>query len=646
MFRLFAIVALIVYWPGLEAQVNHRAFIQQARFELSEERFTDALRSLNTAINVRPDLFEPWFLRGVAKYNLGDFSGAESDFSESLRLHPLNIRSYHYRGLTRLRLANYHNALQDFRKALELDPYDAGLRLAIGDALLNLNKPAEAIDEYRMALTIQPRLAEAWLKKGMAAKMMGNTDDALNDMTQAVQYNYFSLDARLRLAMLKAELGKTTDALNDFDELQRIHPDEPIVYFQRAMVEIEMSDTASALRSLGMVNKLEPANALALYNRALIYSRLKDYNTAIGLYGEVLQQQPRHILSWFNRGVAYLKINAFPEAEQDFSKAIVLFPGFVAAWLSRAEAREGMKNFRGAADDRETAARLLDEQYQPEVPGSPFRNDSLWFNKIMRLESEFAGPALADRPQFRQQEVTPFGLFVLVAVQRGNEGQLRRDALTSALDLSFHQNVVFGFADVALLESLPLLAIEAETPLQQTDFDTFIRSLHDFALGNYSHAISGFESITESSLLYLASRINLSAAVFVAETLKNEAQLPLQVSISRSAVTTDDQPPLDQPYFSKATEILQSIHNENITTAMFYHNLGFLLLRSGRYHPSIDAYSDALNIDPTLGESWFNRALVLLFLSENRLACSDLSKAGEQGIVQAYALIRRYCIKP
>lgn len=176
MFRKSFLLLIFLLPLISRAQVNHRAFIQQARFELSEERFTDALRSLNTAIGVRPDLFEPWFLRGVAKYNLGDFSGAESDFSEALRLHPLHIRSFHYRGLTRLRMANYYDALYDFRKALELDPYDAGLRLAMGDALFNMNKPAEATEEYRMALTIQPRLAEAWLKKGMAARMLGNTD--------------------------------------------------------------------------------------------------------------------------------------------------------------------------------------------------------------------------------------------------------------------------------------------------------------------------------------------------------------------------------------------------------------------------------------------------------------------------------------
>lgn len=645
MFRKSFLLLLFLLPLTSRAQVNHRAFIQQARFELSEERFTDALRSLNTAIGVRPDLFEPWFLRGVAKYNLGDFSGAESDFSEALRLHPLHIRSFHYRGLTRLRLANYYDALYDFRKALELDPYDAGLRLAMGDALLNMNKPAEATEEYRMALTIQPRLAEAWLKKGMAARMLGNTDQALSDMSMAVQYDFFSLDARMRLALLKTETGRKTEALEDFDALQRIHPDEPIVFFQRALVELDMGDTTGALRSLEKVNQLESGNTLALYNRALIYSQLKDYRQAISLFGQVLSQQPTHILSWFNRGVAQLKIDAFTAAEADFSRSITLFPGFVAAWVNRAEARQALGRRKEANEDRQTATRLLEEQYKPDVPDSPFRNDSLWFKKIMRLESEFAGPALASRPQFQQQEVRPYGLYVVNVAMRGKENGLHRDAFTASLDLNYGQQFVFGWVAPENLRVQDSIVANNQNPMPDSDIDLFKLALSDLKRSNYSKALSWFEMIGNSSALYISARINKAVVMFLMEELKSEAQLPLHVSISNSVSPAEPSASAYQPDYSTAINELKRPGKKMAETAFLYHNLGFMLLRSGQYHPAIDAFTDALALDPSLGESWYNRALVLLFLSENRLACSDLSKAGEQGIPQAYALIRRYCVR-
>lgn len=630
-----------------QAQVNHRAFIQQARFELSEERFVDALRSLNTAINVRPDLFEPWFLRGVARYNLSDFSGAESDFSEALRQHPLHIRSYHYRGLTRLRLANYHDALQDFVRALELDPYDAGLRLAMGDALLSLNRAQDALTEYGMALTIQPRNAEAWTKRGVANHSLGKTDEALSDLAQAVHYNAFSLDARLRLAMLKAETQKISEALDDFAILSRIHPEEPIVFFQQALVQLESGDTTAALHSLEKVNLLEPSNTLALYNRALICSQSGNYAQAIDLFGKVLERQPTHILSWFNKGVALLKIKEYAESENNFSRSITLFPGFVAAWLNRAEARQAMGNLKGANTDRETAARLVDEQYQPEVPGSPFRNDTLWFNKIMRLESEFAGPGLSGRPQFMPLEVVPFGLFVVVATKRGNESGFLRDDFSAMLDLRFDYTMVFGFIPINTIPGQSLLPVNLDPlPEKFPDLVTFTKSLDELSKGNYQHAMTGFANIDRSSGLFQAAQMNLAAVNFMIESIRADAPHSYEVTIARGGSSTATQTATSQPDFGKAIEILKSLNEAMRSTAFVHHNLGVMLLHNKQYHPAIDAFSDALNINPLLGESWFNRALVLLFLSENRLGCLDLSKAGEQGIVQAYPLIRKYCLKP
>ncbi|MBK9292503.1 MAG: tetratricopeptide repeat protein [Bacteroidetes bacterium] len=642
----FVMVILMLIPVLMPAQVNHRAFIQQARFELSEERYVDALRSLNTAIGVRPDRFEPWFLRGVAKYSLGDFAGAESDFGQALQLHPLHIRSYHYRGLTRIRLANYFDAMQDFGKALELDPYDAGLRIALGDALLHLNRAQEALAEYSMALTIQPRNAEAWTKKGMANQAMGKSDEALADLEQAVHYNTFSLDARLRLALLKAETGRKAEALDEFATLARIHPDEPIVFFQQALVQLEIGDTTAALISLEKVNTLEPANNLATYNRALIYSQLKDYKRAIELFEEVLNRQPAHILSWFNKGVAHMKINAFREAEDDFSRAIILFPGFVAAWLNRADARKTLGNQKGASDDRETAARLLDEQSLPDLPDSPFRNDSLWFNKIMRLQSEFAGPGLAGRPQFAPPDVAPFGLFIVSARPRGQETRLLRDEFSAAIDLSFDQQLVFGFvpsneadAATAMADPLPLAGNEA-------DLYAFIQASHELQKGNYHHAINGFSSIGHESVLYRAARINLSAAMCLSELIKADAPHTYELTIASAGAAPSPRPAAPKPNLDLAIATLSTLTTASGSPAAAHHNLGYMLLLDKQYHPSIDAFSNALAVQPGLGESWFNRALVLLYLSETRLACHDLSKAGEQGIVQAYPLIRRYCAKP
>ena len=61
-----------------------------------------------------------YFQRGNAKNNLGDYSGALSDFNKALSLNRSNPLIYYNRGFTWLNLKNTSKACKDFRKASSL----------------------------------------------------------------------------------------------------------------------------------------------------------------------------------------------------------------------------------------------------------------------------------------------------------------------------------------------------------------------------------------------------------------------------------------------------------------------------------------------------------------------------------------------
>ena len=64
--------------------------------------------------------------RGLAKINLDDFQGAESDCSEAIERNPFVVSAYQVRGLARIRQDNYAGAIEDYMKALEFDPENIG----------------------------------------------------------------------------------------------------------------------------------------------------------------------------------------------------------------------------------------------------------------------------------------------------------------------------------------------------------------------------------------------------------------------------------------------------------------------------------------------------------------------------------------
>lgn len=59
------------------------------------------------------------------------------------------------------------------------------------------------------------------------------------------------------------------------------------------------------------------------------------------------------------------------------------------------------------------------------------------------------------------------------------------------------------------------------------------------------------------------------------------------------------------------------------------------------YSKAIDDYTIALNLDPNLAEAYYNRGIVRITTKNTDKAISDLSKAGELGLYDAYSIIKR-----
>ena len=74
-----------------------------------------------------------------------------------------------------------------------------------------------------------------------------------------------------------------------------------------------------------------------------------------------------------------------------------------------------------------------------------------------------------------------------------------------------------------------------------------------------------------------------------------------------------------------------------------YYNLGNLYCLSSEHINSIDNYTKAIALYPYMGDAYFNRGLVLIYLKDKEKGCIDLSRAGELGVQDAYGVIKKYC---
>lgn len=664
--KISLVLFFLVLVCSVSAQVNTRHFVLAGRIDLSEDRFVDAIRNFNTAIYSQPDHFEAYFLRGVAKFSLGDFQGAIEDFTTTLRIHPLYTRAYHYRGIANDRISNYHNALADFNKALEIDPYNADLHVASGATKMHLNRFESAIEDYNLALMIDPTMSYAYLNRGLAKRFLEKPELALEDMNKAVYYDYFDSDAWIRRGMIRYELNDSTGAMSDFNQALILDDKNPLVYFQRALVHLKMGDTLKALEDYERVNILDQRNALTYYNRALIYSLRGELEQAKVLYDEVVKINPQNVYAYFNRGVVNFQMKKFPEAEDDFSAAIGLFPDFAGAWVNRSIIKKERGDSKGSYADYQKAMSIIGAvNNNTGNPDSVFAMyaDSSFFNKIIELESDFvSGNVKSNRIQFQDVDIQPFPNFIVSTSFPRKKVQEQANRKGIYIDYSLmpiNQLIASGEEMGYVLNSYLSDSLNGliANVLQKMDSNAVLQNQLVLAklygavsqqiIGNYRNADAIYGSLVSNPEIGKVALFNRAALRYdLEELVLSDVQYNSAITISRQNMSIGQAvDEINEPDYSKVLAEMNNLIKASPNNAFAYYNRANVLLHQKEFHRSIDDYSEAIRLEPLLAEAYYNRALTLLFLSESGLACTDLSKAGELGINESYAVIRKYCGK-
>ena len=94
-------MAVLMSLCGLKAQINTDHMMMVGRNALYFKDYVLSIQYFNQVINAKPYLYDPYFFRGMAKFYLDDFGGAESDCSEAIERNPFIADCYQIRALSR-----------------------------------------------------------------------------------------------------------------------------------------------------------------------------------------------------------------------------------------------------------------------------------------------------------------------------------------------------------------------------------------------------------------------------------------------------------------------------------------------------------------------------------------------------------------
>jgi tetratricopeptide (TPR) repeat protein len=116
------IIITSILFVGCKKERANRHYQKAYNLE-EEERYEEAIKELDKAIELNPKFEQAYLDRAIDKSVLGDYKGAIKDLDIFIELEPYAIEPYVCRAEYKRMLEQYESALEDVEKALEQKGY-------------------------------------------------------------------------------------------------------------------------------------------------------------------------------------------------------------------------------------------------------------------------------------------------------------------------------------------------------------------------------------------------------------------------------------------------------------------------------------------------------------------------------------------
>ena len=640
---------LFTFLP-LHAQFNTDRLVMIGRSALYYEDYVLGIQYFNQAISQKPWLYEPWFFRGVAKYYLDDFRGAEIDCSEAIERNPYVVSAYELRGLCRINQKKFAEAVTDYDKALRYDPENQGLWHNRILCLIQEKNYDRALAEIDTMTTHWSKYARAYAMQAEVYLLQQDTTKAVQSLDKSLELDPYDGGIWAERAVISLARQQWKDGEEYLTKSIHLLPKHPGNYINRALARYNQNNLRGAMADYDTALDLDPNNFLGHYNRGLLRAQVGDDNRGIEDFDFVLRLEPDNLMALFNRALLLEQTGNLRAAIRDYSKVIEEFPNFWFGLEHRASCYRRLGNTKQAElDEFRILKAQMDKRYgkQPRMTQKQRQmrkrsdEDLEKYNQLVvadeqEVEHEYKSD-YRGRVQNRKAELTYQPMFGLTFSRPQNEvkQEIPYEETVEVFNLQSHNRRLFVSCDqtrlgedrmkqtFAYIDSLST-AIDATKSTGDVKPLLFLRAIAYSAIQNFDNAIDDLgiylQIDSTSSLAYW------QRAVCQAKINEFNASQGTNTELQSANVLGD---------LSDAIQLAPQ-------NAYLYYDRGNLYVLRKDYQRAIDDYTRAIALEQDLAEAWYNRGLAYLQVKKTAEGIADLSKAGELGLYQAYSVIKRY----
>ena len=610
-----------------------------AMLTITKNQLDAAIKNLNKAIELNPELAEAYNNRGNAYTQNGKYDLAIEDYDKAIKLNPTFAHAYSNRGNTYGEKGNFTQSIKDLTKAIRLNPSDAAFHFNLGNTYQESGQIDQAITSYTEAIQLKFDRAGAHYSRGNAHLSKGDYRRAIEDYITETQLNPNFTNAYVNL-------GVAYRAVNELD---------------------------LAIESYTVMIALDP-NSRATYeaynNQGLVYLDKGDFNLAIQDFEKAIKLQPALVPGYVNRAAAYLWRNKEHLAIEDYTKVIELNPELVMAYYSRGTAWLSLREWEKAKTDLMTAKdKGLDIT-------AAFHNT---YGNVAAFEQKHGVQLPANIVTIMTSEVEPYDADTYNArgIDYGEKGEFDKaiEAFTKAIELNpkapgayYNRGLVYreqGKFREAIDDFNMAINLKPDTPLVYfvrgivyrsllifdkaiQDFNTVINLKPDYVEAYYNRgetyynqgevdlAIENYNTVIKLKPKFTAAYVNRGLAYHS----KNDVERAI-ADYNKAIELSPDHP---GAYYSRGNAYNHigdfDLAIEDYTKAvqlspddtLIYNNRGIAYFKKGEVKRAIEDYTKAITLKPDEGDVYYNRGEAWLHLQEWEKAKGDLTTAKEMGL--------------
>ena len=649
----------------IHAQLNTDRITAIGRNALYFDDYVLSIQYFNQVIKLKPYLSEPYLLRAIAKIQLGDYVGAELDCNAAIDRNPFQPGAYYTRGFIYRQTGQLEKANKDFNEALIFAPENKTYIAMRADVRAELEQYELALQDINHLLHRDPESASLYFEKGTICLRSGDTLCAQNAFARATEYDSQNPSNWSALGLVQLMQEKEDEALQSLSKSIEYDSKWAGDYINRGIIYYRKHNYRGALADYDKAVSLSPRDAQCYYNRGVLRQELGDYNRALEDLTQAINYAPDQIEIYYQRGLVQLQLGQWKEALEDFQTIIQRKPYFLPAYYLAAQAETSLGHGKEAFNLRQQAYNL--EQKKDSIQ-SMVTNMQIAESQPQQRDRRKDFSALAAQNQESNEQENKYN-----SDTRGNVQKFYTDVVNEPnIFLSYYainnsatslRQTNYSHASVDAYNRQQYLPAALRFTTQEMTLNADMVNQHFAQINQFSKQIDMLETMTKPQ-----SAINQQlCAAYIARAF--EFALVQDYSsalddITRATLINGD---LYFAYFCRANWRYKLLEykramGENTESADFelmlrdydyvishlpdfsfaYYNKANMLCIQQDFKAAISYYTQAIQVDNDFAEAYFNRGLTYIYINEIDKGITDLSKAGELGIYQAYNLISRF----